>query len=167
MLHPLQSVFRHGHSTQSLLLYLTDLWYKSLDKGGYVGVVFLDIDISKVFDFIKHSLLHSKLKTQFNLSHSLCEFLHSYPEEHLQVVSVDGCTSDYVSITSGVPQDSILGPILFSMFINDLPTTVHSTVSTAYFADNSTFFVSADNIDSIESKLNIVSCVFTQQMDAS
>ena len=86
---------------------------------------------------------------------------------HLQVVSVDGCTSDYVSITSGVPQDSILGPILFSMFINDLPTTVHSTVSTAYFADNSTFFVSAYNIDSIESKLNIVSCVFTQQMDAS
>ena len=152
LLHPLQSGFRCGHSTQSLLLYLTDSWYKSLDKGDYVSVVFLDI--SKAFDTINHNLLLSKLKSQFNLSDSLCQLLHSYLNERSQAVSIDGSTSDYVSITSGVPQGSILGPILFSMFINDLPITIQSSVTTALFADDSTFFVSADNVDCIESKLN-------------
>ena len=55
LLHPLQSGFRCGHFTQSLLLHLTDSWYKSLDSGDMVGVVYLDI--AKAFDTINHSLL--------------------------------------------------------------------------------------------------------------
>ena len=152
LLHPLQSGFRRGHSTQSLLLYLTDSWYKSLDKGHLVGAVFLDI--SKAFDTINHNLLLLKLKSQFQLSDSLCHLLRSYLSERYQAVSANGSTSNYVSVLSGVPQGSILGPILFSMFINDLPRSVQPSVTTALFADDSTFFVSGDNITDIESNLN-------------
>ena len=60
LLYPLQSGFICGHSTQSLHLYLTDSWYKSLDKGDMVGVVYLDI--AKAFDTINHSLLFSKVQ---------------------------------------------------------------------------------------------------------
>ena len=74
-LYELQSGFRQGHSTQSLLLRLTDSWYKSLDNGEYVGVVFLDI--SKAFDTVSHQLLLHKLHSQFHLSPSLCQLLKS------------------------------------------------------------------------------------------
>ena len=152
LLYPLQSGFRCGHSTQSLLLYLTDSWYKSLDNNQLVGVVFLDI--SKAFDTINHDLLLHKLKVQFKLSDSLCCLLRSYLSQRFQAVSYNGSTSEFLSINSGVPQGSILGPILFSMFINDLPNTIQSSVTTALFADDSTFFVSGNNVDSIELSLN-------------
>ena len=74
LLYPSQSGSRQGHSTQSLLLKLTDSWYfKSLDNGDLVDVVFLDI--SNAIDTVNHELLLHKLRTRFYLSSSLCQFL--------------------------------------------------------------------------------------------
>ena len=172
LLYTLQSGFRQGHSTQSLLLRLTDSWYKSLDKGDYVGVVFLDI--SKAFDTVNEvlhghqsnntgllpifavaivALLH-KLQTQFPLSSSLCQLLKSYLHQRSQVVLANESHSASGNILSGVLQGSILGPIIFSMFINDLPAAVNSSVTTALFADDSTFSTPGNNVASTESQMN-------------
>ena len=75
LFHTLQHGFRRGHSTQSLLLYLIDSWYKSLDREVMVGVVFLDI--AKAFDTISHSILLHKLKIQFYLSDQMCQWTKS------------------------------------------------------------------------------------------
>ena len=152
LLHPLQSGFRRGHSTQSLLLYLTDSWYKSLDKGDMVGVVYLDI--AKAFDTINHSLLLHKLKVQFHLSDQMCQWIKCYLSNRVQAVAVNGTVSPYLPIGSGVPQGSVLGPLLFSMYINDLPAATTSPSQTALFADDTTIFASGKTADCISSSLN-------------
>jgi len=158
LLHPLQSGFRRGHSTQSLLLYLTDSWYKSLDRGDMVGVVYLDI--AKAFDTINHSLLLHKLKVQFNLSDQLCQWIKCYLSNRVQAVAANSTVSPYLSIGSGVPQGSVLGPLLFSMYINDLPAATTSPSQTALFADDTTIFASGKTTAIISSRLNtIMSCV--------
>ena len=153
LLYPLQSGFRQGHSTQSLLLKLTDSWYKSLDNGDLVGVVFLDI--SKAFDTINHELLLCKLRARFCLSPSLCQLLRSYLNQRNQVVLSNGSFSVSGDILSGVPQGSILGPILFFMFINDLPAVASSSVTTALFADDSTFSVPGKDVAQIQTQMNL------------
>ena len=116
LLHPRQSGFRRGHSTQSLLLYLTDSWYKSLDKGDMVGVVYLDI--AKAFDTINHSLLLHKLKVEFYLSDQMCQWIKCYLSNRVQAVAVNGTVSSYLPIGSGVPQSSVLGPLLFLVWLH-------------------------------------------------
>ena len=112
------------------------------------------LDISKAFDTVNHQLLLHKLRTQFHLSPSLCQLLESYLHHRNQVVLANGSRSASGDIPSGVPPGSILGPILFSMFINDLPAAVNSSVTTALFADDSTFSTPGNNVVSIESQMN-------------
>ena len=105
------------------------------------------LDISKVFDTVNHQLLLHKLRTQFHLSPSLCQLLKSY-------LHANGSHSASGDIPSGVLQGYILGPILFSMFINNLPAAVNSSVTTALLADDSTFSTPGNNVTSIESQMN-------------
>ena len=112
------------------------------------------LDISKAFDSVNHQLLLHKLRTQFHLSPSLCQLLKSYLHQQNQVVLANRSRSASSDILSGVPQGSILGPILFSMFINDLPAAVNSSVTIALFADDSTFSTRGNNVASIESQTN-------------
>lgn len=115
----LQAGFRSDHSTQSLFLHLTDAWYRSLDSGYLIGVVFLDI--SKAFDLVNHSALLSKLKHQFGFDGSSCEWFRSYLSDRCQVVHLNGDCSPSLSITFGVPQGSVFGPTLFTCYIRLAP----------------------------------------------
>ena len=133
LLYPLQSRFCPSHSTQALL-HCLDKCYKALDTKKYVGAVFLNI--SKAFDTVSHELLLSKL-TNLGLSSTATSWFQSNLSECSQISRVlDSYYSPGFSF-SWIPQGSILGPTLFSTFINNLPSVL-SLNSTVLFAGDMT-----------------------------
>lgn len=127
-----QSGFRPGHSTQDLILKVVDDWRVSLDKDNIVGTLF--IDLSKAFDSINHQLLLSKLEG-IGVHGAKLAWFQSYLCERMQCVSIGKARSSLRSISSGVPQGSILGPLLFVVFMNNLPSEVR-TCETQLYADD-------------------------------
>ena len=105
------------------------------------------MDLSKAFDSVPHNLLLLKLKQLYGLDGSLFKWFTSYLTDRYQRVTLDGCTSGWLSVKSGVPQGSILGPLLFLLYINDLPTAINYN-NVALFADDTKFYSQVSNINS-------------------
>ena len=120
-----------------------------MDKGVLTGVVFLDL--KKAFDTVDHTILLKKLTT-FNIGPLTVNWFKSYLSDRLQAIKSNGTKSNYLPITCGVPQGSILGPLLFILYINDLYTFLtDSTVS--LYADDTALYTSAKT--QIEIKLTL------------
>lgn len=117
ILSDLQSGFRKGFSTTTLLLNITDNIIKSLDSGLATALILLDF--SKAFDTLDHELLCSKLE-YYGFDHISINFFKSYLSNRRQQVVIDNTFSQIASITSGVPQGSVLGPILFLIYTADI-----------------------------------------------
>ena len=116
--------FRQYHSTQSLLLQLTNKWLKTLDKTtGDKYVCLTALDIKKAFDSVDHELIISKMCNLFEFHSSSIRLMISYLTSRSQRVKTNGIISTNMHVLSGVPQGSVLGPILFIMFVNDLANT--------------------------------------------
>lgn len=120
-----------------------------LDKGGVVGAVFLDF--KKAFDTVNHNVLLSKL-SKFNLSVNTMIWMESYLNNRKQCTRVGDKCSSFANCISGVPQGSILGPLLFCIYINDLPQTCPD-VNIQMYADDTVIFTHARSKEHAAAKL--------------
>ena len=127
-----QSGFRRLHSTLTSLIHVTDKWLRNIEKGLVTGVVF--IDLRKAFDTVDFSILEKKLHG-YGVQGTELQWFSSYLQGRTQVVSIDGELSEPLPVTVGVPQGSILGPLLFLLYVNDLPD-VPLKCNTNMYADD-------------------------------
>ena len=138
LLYTLQSGFRRSYSTETALIRLTDQLLSDMDKDQVSGLVF--VDYKKAFDLIDHDILLSKLEAYGIISKELT-LLANYLKGRRSSVVIGGVQSEYRLITHGVPQGSVLGPLLFIIFVNDLPNSISQSTVDIY-ADDTTLSTS-------------------------
>ena len=147
---PNMSGFLRGQSTATALIKLTDDWRKSLDEKQEVGVV--AIDLSKAFDCTCHNLLLAKLKA-YGLHDTALKLLRSFLHERKRRVMCNNSCSNWTLIRCGVPQGSLLSPLLFNIFMNDMNEAVIDS-SLRLYADDTTQYVVDKNPTVLQSSLN-------------
>ena len=130
--------FREKHKTTDALLILTDKVAKAIDSSSHTIGIFLDF--SKAFDTINHDILLYKL-SHYGIRRKALEWFRNYLKNRTQYVSVNDCESHLEEITCGVPQGSLLGPLLFILYINDFKRS-SNMLSFILFADDSNIFLS-------------------------
>ena len=130
------SAYRKPYSSNRVLLKLIEEWKKSLDDKNIIGAVLMDL--SKAFDCIPHDLLMAKLYA-FGLYMDAITFIYSYMKRRKQGVKINDTESLFKTLLSGVPQGSILGPILFNIFINNSLFFINEA-KLANFADDNTIY---------------------------
>jgi hypothetical protein len=155
LLYKKQSAYRKYHSCETALLHITDKWLMAMDKDELIGTLFLDL--SKAFDLIDHDILISKLKS-YHIADNTLNWFQSYVCERSQKCAFLGSLSESMDLTHGVPQGSILGPLLFTLYTNDLPLSVNNTIvnrgehdntNLELYADDTTIWHSGNSLNSI------------------
>ena len=111
------------------------------------------IDLQKAFDTVNHSILLKKLE-HYGIRGTVLDWFSSYLSNRKQFVSVNGATSDHATITCGVPQGSVLGPLLFLLYINDLPNA-SKVLSFYLFADDTNIYFRSQDLCSLQKIMNM------------
>jgi hypothetical protein len=145
-----QSGFRPKHSTLTTLLEVSDYIIKNMDAGRLVGAVFLDL--KKAFDTVCHPILINKLQS-FGLMGLELDWFNSYLSDRKQITKVGTAISEVANVDYGVPQGSILGPLLFTLYINSLPSVVSYSKINLY-ADDTAVFYAGKSVAEISEKLS-------------
>jgi hypothetical protein len=130
---PLLSAFRPDFGYQAALLKIIEDWKKALGDNKFIAAILMDL--SKAFDCLPHNLLLLKLEA-FGLSKNSLILLQSYLENRKQRIKIGSYYTDWDQMCKGVPQRSILGPVLFNVFINDIFLFVQNSTIYNYADDN-------------------------------
>ena len=169
LIHPNHHAYRKNHNTTTALVQMYDGWLKALDDSLFTGICLLDM--SAAFDTVNHELLLKKLKL-YGLNDAAIKWIDSYLSSRFQCVAIEGCLSKIIQVNSGVPQGSILGPLLYTLFINELPEVIRgeresegSSISAYHandngcsaccYADDTTLSCSAKTSDELTLKLSL------------
>ena len=149
-LYQLQFGFRGKHSTNHALINIIDTISEALDKNKVACGIF--VDFQKAFDTVNHEILIKKL-SHYGIRGNINNWFKSYLKDRKQFVSILGYESDLSTLSHGVPQGSVLGPLLFLIYINDLNKAIkHSTVY--HFADDTNMLKIANSHKEIANKMN-------------
>ena len=149
---PFQSAYRKFHSTETALLKIQDDILLAFENQKLSALVLLDL--SAAFDTIDHSILLHRLKSWFGLSGTVLEFFTSYLTNRSQCVNINGCLSSPVPLLTGIPQGSVLGPLLFTLYTTPVAHVMQSkSVNFHFYADDTQLYVSFSP-ESSSSELN-------------
>ena len=141
ILYELQHGFREKRSCETQLIQLVEDLGRQLSLGKQTDLILLDF--SKAFDKVNHLKLLYKLSC-FGVKGNTLNWIQSFLIGRTQTVVLDGESSEEVKVTSGVPQGSVLGPLLFLLYINDLPENIQSQVR--LFADDTAVYLTVTNM---------------------
>ena len=185
LLHPSHHGFRAKHSTCTALIQMFDSWIEAFENGEVSAVLMLDM--SAAFDVVDHHILLSKLEL-YGFEDCTLSWINSYLSNRSQSVHIEGHLSDALPVECGVPQGSILGPLLYILYTNDLPESVHehhhhteqlrteeqgpnyniqciTCGSICLYADDSTFTLSNKNVEELNIDLDRKYKEIAQYMD--
>ena len=144
-----QSGFRTNHSTDFALSFLSDKILRGFDNGFLTGMIL--IDLQKAFDTIDHEILFQKM-THIGFSMEVIKWFKSYLSKRTFAVSINDKTSSYGDLKCGVPQGSILGPLLFLLYVNDMKQAIKGDL--LLYADDSCILCQHKDVSVIENTLN-------------
>ena len=169
LLHPNHHGFRSNVNTTTALIQMYDSWIEALERGDVTVVCLLDM--SAAFDLVDFSLLLRKMKL-YGLDDNALKWMENYLTGRKQCVCIDGILSTFLNVDTGVPQGSILGPLLYVIFTNDLPEIIHDhgpvdnppnehsynvhcieCGGLCCFADDSTYSISGKTANEISQKI--------------
>ena len=157
LIYKLQFGFRQRHNINHALVQITESIRKSLDDGNFACGVF--IDLQKAFDTVNHAILTSKME-YYGIRGVANNWFKSYLSQRSQFVSIQGFNSDEKAVLHGVPQGSVLGPLLFLIYINDLHKAIKNS-SVYHFADDTNLLRFSSSPKKLQKELNFdLKCLY-------
>ena len=151
VLNQCQSGFRSKYSTNTALLDVTDYILQNANEGKVTASIFLDL--KKAFDTVNHDLLIKKLNS-YGIRGRELDWFKSYLSGRMQAVNINSTLSHFKNIEIGVPQGSILGPLLFIIFVNSLPDSIHNGCKCVMYADDTTLLLNSSDPNTLQNDLN-------------